>query len=148
MNGQSVNNAACPAELTDQQRFGPNRSTSLPAGHAAMKLAAPAQVRPSPTWAAVSPTIWVKKTADPVMKVPSPRAKSSDWVASRPASGEGGRILRPSEANIVFDPVSQVRQPSLHLARARQSAAAPGGRQLCLPPGPSGALRQTLRTFC
>jgi len=43
-------------------------------------------VRPRPTSAAVRPTIWVKKTADPVMKVPSPRAKSSDWRDSPPAT--------------------------------------------------------------
>ena len=47
-------------------------------------------VRPRPTWTTDSPTTWVKKTAEPAMKVPSPRAKSSDWVASRPASGDGG----------------------------------------------------------
>ena len=45
----------------------------------------PAMVSPSPTWAADSPTIWVKKTADPVMNVPSPRANSSDWT-DEPAS--------------------------------------------------------------
>src|SRR3954454_20970348 len=117
MNGHSVNRAACPAALTDQQRLGPNRSTSLPAGQGVMKLAAPAQGRPRPTWAAGSPPSWVKKTADPVMKVPSPRANSSDWVASRPARGEGGRILRPSEANIAGDCVNRHRQRSPHLLR-------------------------------
>ena len=55
-----------------------------------MNEAMPAIVRPSPTWTTDSPTTWVKNTADPAMNVPSPRAKRSDWVASRPASGEGG----------------------------------------------------------
>src|SRR3954447_9503168 len=145
MNGQSVNSAACPAALTDQHRFGPNRSTSLPAGQAAMKLATPAKVRPRPTWAALSPTIWVKKTADPVMKVPSPKAKSSDWTASRPARGEGGRILRPSEADIARDPVRKDRRWSRQLRRddqAMRGTRGPGGGQPAA--GASGALGQTL----
>jgi hypothetical protein len=100
MKGQNANIAACPVALTAHIFFGPNRSTSLPIGTAARKAAAPAQVRPSPTWAAVSPTIWVKNTADPVMKVPSPRAKRRDWRARRPAIGDGGRAWRRREANI------------------------------------------------
>ena len=46
---------------------------------------------PRPTWPAESPTIWVKKTALPVMKVPSPTANSTDCSDSRRASGVGGR---------------------------------------------------------
>ena len=91
MNGHTANIAACPVALTAHIFFGPNRSTSLPIGSAARNAATPAQVRPSPTWAAESPTIWVKNTAEPVRKVPSPRAKSSDWAESRPARGDGGR---------------------------------------------------------
>ena len=91
MKGHTANIAACPVALTAHIFFGPKRSTSLPIGTAARNAAIPAQVRPSPTWAAVSPTIWVKNTAEPVMKVPSPRAKRSDWPASRPANGDGGR---------------------------------------------------------
>ena len=63
-------------------------------GYAAMKAATPAMVRPRPTWAALRPTTWVKNTAEPVMNVPSPRAKSSDCTDSRPASGEGGAKRR------------------------------------------------------
>ena len=91
MNGHTANIAACPVALTAHIFFGPKRSTSLPIGSAARNAATPAQVRPRPTWAADSPTIWVKNTAEPVMKVPSPRAKSSDWAESRPARGDGGR---------------------------------------------------------
>ena len=97
MNGHSVNMAACPAALSAHIRLAPNRSTSLPAGQAVMKEATPAQVRPSPTCAADNPTIWVKKTAEPVMNVPSPSANSNDCTASRPASGEGG-CIPPEEA--------------------------------------------------
>jgi hypothetical protein len=92
MKGHTANIAARPVALTAHIFFGPKRSTSLPIGNAARNAAIPAQVRPRPTWAADSPTIWVKKTAEPVMKAPSPRAKSSDWAESRPASGDGGRI--------------------------------------------------------
>jgi hypothetical protein len=94
MNGQNANMAAWPVALRAHIRLGPKRSTSLPIGSAATKAAAPAMVRPSPTWAAESPTIWVKKTADPVMNVPSPSANSSDCTDSLPASGDGGRAWR------------------------------------------------------
>src|SRR3954465_12376827 len=63
-------------------------------------------VRPSPTWAARSPTTWVKNTADPVRKVPSAVANSSDWVASRRDRGVGGMSRRsqdPSRDMHVFD---------------------------------------------
>ena len=65
----------------------PTRSASLPSGTANAKVTAPAMVRPSPTWAALSPTIWVKKTALPVMKAPSPVANRTDCSDSRRASG-------------------------------------------------------------
>ena len=52
-------------------------------------MTAPAIVRPSPTRAAESPTIWVKKTALPVRKTPSPKADSTDCVDSRRTSGVG-----------------------------------------------------------
>ena len=55
-----------------------------------MNDATPATVSPSPTCTTVSPTTWVKNTAEPAMNVPSPRAKRSDWVASLPARGDGG----------------------------------------------------------
>ncbi len=113
MNGHTENIAACPIALTAHIFFGPKRSTSLPIGRAARKAATPAKVRPRPTWAAESPTIWVKKTADPVMNVPSPRAKSSDWVASRPARGDGGRAWRRRVA-IMTGPFSA---GALHLSR-------------------------------
>src|SRR5919112_2805298 len=100
MKGQIANIAACPVALTAHIFFGPKRSTSLPIGTAARNAATPAQVRPRPTWAADSPTIWVKNTADPVMKVPSPRANRSHWAASRPARGDGGRAWRRRAANI------------------------------------------------
>ena len=38
---------------------------------------------PRPTWAADSPVTWVKKTALPVRKTPSPTANSTDCVDSR-----------------------------------------------------------------
>src|SRR3954468_6539763 len=63
-------------------------------------------VSPIPTWAARSPTTWVKNTADPVRKVPSAVANSSDWVASRPDRGVGGMSRRsqdPSRDMHVFD---------------------------------------------
>ena len=103
MNGHTENIAACPAALTAHIRFGPKRSTSLPIGTAATNAARPAIVSPSPTWAADSPTIWVKNTAEPVMKAPSPSAKSSDWTASRPARGDGGRAWRRRAAIITAD---------------------------------------------
>src|SRR4051794_32488033 len=138
MNGQSENIAACPAALPAHIFFGPKRSTSRPIGHAARKAAAPAQVRPRPTWAALSPTIWVKNTADPVMKVPSPSAKSSDWTASRPARGEGGRIRRTIVASIAVKSSSRLRQPSPQFPAARGSARrrSAGGAEL---PPPDGA---------
>ena len=91
INGHTANIAAWPTALTTHIRLGPKRSTSLPIGQAARNAATPAMVRPSPTWAADSPTIWVKNTADPVRKVPWPREKRSDWAESRPARGDGGR---------------------------------------------------------
>src|SRR6476661_39161 len=120
MSGHSANIAAWPVALTAHIFFGPKRSTSLPIGSAARKAAAPAQVRPRPTWAAVSPTIWVKNTADPVMKVPSPRAKRRDWSARRPASGDGGRAWRRREANIAaILPSSITRVARFSLAAGR-----------------------------
>src|SRR3954449_9421262 len=106
MNGQSANIAACPLALTAHILLDPKRSTSRPIGYAARNAAAPAQVRPSPTWAARSPTTWVKNTADPVRKVPSAVANSSDWVASRRDRGVGGMSRRsqdPSRDMHVFD---------------------------------------------
>ena len=46
-------------------------------------------VRPRPTWAADRPTTWVKKTALPVRKTPSPNAESTDWLDSRRTRGVG-----------------------------------------------------------
>jgi len=91
MNGQTENRAACPNPLTTHIRWAPNRSTARPMGSATRKPATPAMVSPRPTSGAVSPTIWVKKTAEPVMKVPSPRAKSRDCSDKRPANRVGGR---------------------------------------------------------
>ncbi len=78
-----------PAPIA-HMRLVPTRSASLPAGTAKKNDTTPATVRPMPTWAAERPTIWVKKTAEPVMKVPSPTAKRIDWTDSDRASGDGG----------------------------------------------------------
>ena len=43
-----------------QVRRVPTRSASLPSGTDPTNTASPPIVRPSPTWAAESPTIWVK----------------------------------------------------------------------------------------
>src|SRR5687768_4790027 len=75
-------------------RLVPTRSASLPAGTARKNDTSPATVRPTPTWAAESPTTWVKNTALPVMKVPSPTANRIDWTLRRRASGEGGSWRR------------------------------------------------------
>src|SRR4051794_13384765 len=64
-------------------------------------------VRPSPTWAARSPTTWVKNTAEPVRNVPSAVANSSDCVASRRESGVGGtrrRNERPRPGTVPMGP--------------------------------------------
>ena len=74
------------------------RSASLPSGTAKKNDTTPATVRPRPTWAALRPTIWVKKTALPVRNVPSPIAKSTDWTDSFRASGVGGSIRESREA--------------------------------------------------
>src|SRR5829696_7617258 len=66
------------------------RSASLPDGTATKNDAIPATVRPTPTCAAERPTIWVKNTADPVRKVPSPTAKRIDWTDRDRANGLGG----------------------------------------------------------
>ncbi|GIH04060.1 hypothetical protein Rhe02_21270 [Rhizocola hellebori] len=43
----------------------------------------------------------MKNTADPVMNVPWPSAKSSDCKDKRPANGDGGRA-RPRRAEITW----------------------------------------------
>src|SRR5262245_1121531 len=65
-------------------------------------------VRPSPTWAARSPTTWVKNTAEPVRNVPSAVANSNDCVASRRDSGVGGTRRRregPRRGTVLWDQV-------------------------------------------
>src|SRR4051794_10153747 len=52
----------------------------------------PVTVRPRPTWEADSPTIWVKYTALPVRKTPSPNADRTDWVDNLRMSGVGPAI--------------------------------------------------------
>src|SRR4051812_19715292 len=47
-----------------------------------------------PTLAADMPTTWVRKTALPVLKAPSPVEKSTDCVASRRDMGVGGTRRR------------------------------------------------------
>jgi hypothetical protein len=54
-----------------------------------MNVTAPATVSPRPTWKGESPTIWVKNTALPVRKTPSPNAESTDWLERRRTSGVG-----------------------------------------------------------
>jgi hypothetical protein len=114
MKGHRANIAACPAALSAHIFFGPKRSTSLPIGSAARNAAIPARVRPRPTCAADRPTIWVKNTAEPVMKAPSPSAKSSDWAESRPASGDGGRMWRRAAARITRQVSGSRRRMSRH----------------------------------
>ena len=64
----------------------PGRRTG-PAAPRTRTTTGPAMVRPRPTWAADSPTMWVKNTALPVRNAPSPIAKRIDWNDSRRASG-------------------------------------------------------------
>ncbi|GAA1954742.1 hypothetical protein GCM10009798_12430 [Nocardioides panacihumi] len=45
---------------------------------------------PRPACAADMPTTWVRKTALPVLKVPSPSANTIDCTARRRESGVGG----------------------------------------------------------
>ena len=90
-----------PSALIAQIRFVPTRSASLPAGTAKKNDTMPARVRPMPIWAADRPTIWVKKTADPVMNVPSPTAKRIDCTDRERASGLGGSCRRHHESRCV-----------------------------------------------
>ena len=71
----------------------------------------PAMVRPRPTWVAFKPTSWVKNTALPVLKVPSPSANKADWVASLRESGVGGisRLIVALVSTAVSDHVRPVR---------------------------------------
>ena len=98
MNGQTAYSAAPANAPSAHIRFGPTRSASLPSGTAKKNDTTPATVRPRPTWAAHRPTIWVKKTALPVMNVPSPTANSTDCIDSFRASGVGGSIRASREA--------------------------------------------------
>jgi len=60
----------------------------------------PAMERPRPTWAAVSPTMWVKNTALPVRNVPSPTAERTDYIDSSRARGVGGIRRRSGEGMV------------------------------------------------
>src|SRR5689334_11982605 len=133
MSGHAQNRAACANDVSTHTRLGPRLSARRPLGTARKKLTTPPTVRPSPTWAAVRPTITVKKTALPVRNIPWPVAKRIDCTESRRASGVGGRkrssLLRVGIATIlatttsvrrvVFvveaDPVVAVRQLSAWL---------------------------------
>ncbi len=90
MKGHARKSAPWTAADRVHIRLGPKWSTSLPIGTATMKLATAAIVRPMPTSPSERPTTRVKKTADPARKVPSPEAKSSDWIDSRRARVDGG----------------------------------------------------------
>ena len=90
--GHTRNSAASISATAAQTRLGPTRSANRPSGTANTNDDRPAMVRPRPTWAADSPTMWVKNTALPVRNAPSPVAKRIDWNDSRRARGLGGSI--------------------------------------------------------
>src|SRR4051812_6518078 len=94
--------SASTSELTTHTGFAPYRSESVPSGTASANVATPEIVRPSPTCAADRPTTWVKKTALPVRKTPSPTAESTDCEESRRISGVGpaSRTTRPKYLDI------------------------------------------------
>src|SRR5690242_19551398 len=60
--------------------------------------ATPVRVIARPTRAADIPTTWVRKTALPVLKAPSPVENSTDRVASRRDIGVGGIRRRRNSA--------------------------------------------------
>ena len=86
-------------------------------------------VRPRPTWAAVRPTIWVKNTALPVRKVPSPTAKRID-CEREPAGQRRGRRAgagtRHSAAGRFGAARRSSRSPSTGHPSTATSAAAAG----------------------
>ena len=88
--GQARYDAASAAAAPIQSRFAPTRSVNRPIGIDSSSVTIADTESPSPTCAPVSPTIWVKKTAVPVRKVPVPNAESTDWTTRLRTNGSAG----------------------------------------------------------
>ena len=94
MNGHAKYRTASTADASTHRGLAPTRSARRPSGSWSSSVTPAAMDMPSPTWAPLSPTSWVKNTAVPVRNEPVAKADRTHWIARSRSSLVGGRIPR------------------------------------------------------